>query len=110
MNIARREFSGLLITLGMMMALTAFSASAAQAPIVKIDLNTATETQLAGLPGMNATHAKKIVQNRQYATINDLSKAGMKKSAHVVEVGALRHSILRRARRLHSKCARKSGR
>ncbi len=43
----------------------------------KIDLNSASQTQLETLPGIGAATAKKIVAGRPYSSPSDLSKAGV---------------------------------
>jgi DNA uptake protein ComE-like DNA-binding protein len=42
-----------------------------------VNLNTATQTELEGLLGVGAATAKKIIAARPYATVGDLSKAGV---------------------------------
>jgi len=42
-----------------------------------VDLNTATVAELEGLPGIGPAYAKRIVDNRPYASVVDLSKAGL---------------------------------
>jgi len=42
-----------------------------------VDLNTATVAELEGLPGIGPAYAKRIVDNRPYASVADLSKAGV---------------------------------
>jgi competence protein ComEA len=42
-----------------------------------VDLNTATVAELEGLPGIGPAYAKRIVDNRPYASVAELSKAGV---------------------------------
>ena len=42
-----------------------------------IDLNSATESELAELPGIGPAYAKKIIARRPYKSVDDLSKAGI---------------------------------
>jgi DNA uptake protein ComE-like DNA-binding protein len=42
-----------------------------------VDLNTATEGEIAKLPGINKTMAKRIVLMRPYLSVNDLIRTGV---------------------------------
>jgi outer membrane protein assembly factor BamD len=46
-----------------------------------VDLNTATEAEIAKLPGINKTMAKRIVLMRPYLSVNDLIRTGLSKKA-----------------------------
>lgn len=43
----------------------------------KVDLNTATAEELEELPGVGAATSKKIIDNRPYKSVEELSKAGL---------------------------------
>src|SRR5690349_23017283 len=47
------------------------------APSSPIDINTATSEQLVSVPGIGAVTAKQIINRRPYASVADLSKAGL---------------------------------
>ena len=62
-------------------------------PAAKVDLNTASQKDLEGLPGIGSATAKKIVAGRPYSSPADLSKAGVpaktiEKITPMVTVGA----------------------
>ena len=42
-----------------------------------VDLNTATRAELENVPGIGSAYAKKIISHRPYASVSDLSKAGI---------------------------------
>lgn len=54
---------------------------APKAAIGLVDINNATEKELEGIKGVGPAIAKKIVANRPYTTVDELSKAGLKPKA-----------------------------
>lgn len=48
-------------------------------PAAKVDLNAASQAELEKLPGVGPAGAKKIIAARPYASVGDLSKAGIPK-------------------------------
>jgi Helix-hairpin-helix motif len=47
------------------------------APANPVDLNTASEAELVSVPGIGTSTAKKIIADRPYSSVGDLSKAGI---------------------------------
>ncbi len=43
----------------------------------KVDINSATDKELERLPGVDAATAEKIIEGRPYASVSDLSHAGL---------------------------------
>jgi len=60
-----------------LLLLPAAQGLAAKSKSSKVDLNSATQEQLEALPGVGAAYAKKIIDGRPYASVADLSKAGI---------------------------------
>lgn len=61
----------------LLLAIAPAAYSQKKAPASPIDINSATQEQLESVPGIGAATAKKIIQNRPYGSVNDLSKAGI---------------------------------
>jgi hypothetical protein len=67
--------------------------TAPKAPAAIVNLNTGSEADLIGLPGVGPATAKKIIAGRPYASVADLAKAGVPKATidkitSMVTVGA----------------------
>ena len=62
-----------LLTLGLVLGVLAASGLAQQ----KVDLNAASEKELEAIKGVGPATAKKIVTNRPYKSVDELSKAGL---------------------------------
>ncbi len=70
------------VTVAMVMALNV-PASLGQVKKALVDLNSASTKELEALPGVGAATSKKIVANRPYKSVDELSKAGL--SAKAIE-------------------------
>jgi hypothetical protein len=78
MRASRIAFFFRLITIVLACGVMSLHVSARQASSAKVDLNTASEKDLDGLPGVGPATAKKIIAGRPYSSVSDLSKAGVR--------------------------------
>jgi DNA uptake protein ComE-like DNA-binding protein len=83
MKLFRKQIA--LVALYLALFLSFAGASYSQA---KVDLNSATESQLVDLPGVGKATAKKIIAGRPYSSVSDLSKAGVS-SATITKITPL---------------------
>ena len=72
-----RALGLLALGLSVVLAGPALAAPKKAASDQKVDLNTASEKELEALPGVGTASAKKIIAARPYASVADLSKAGL---------------------------------
>jgi hypothetical protein len=74
---------GLVLTLALPVCVNSHvlaQAAQTKAPAATVNLNTASEADLVALPGVGPATAKKIIAGRPYASVADLSKAGVPKN------------------------------
>jgi DNA uptake protein ComE-like DNA-binding protein len=76
----RRNLCSLAAALAVVVAALLVPGAASAATKSKVDLNTATQSQLEALPGVGEATAKKIIAGRPYSKVSDLEKAGVPKS------------------------------
>ena len=94
-----------LLSVLLALALAAAPAQAAKSKTPKVDLNSASQQELEALPGVGEATAKKIIAGRPYASVDDLSKAGVSASTisklkSKVTVGGRRGQLDRVLRRV----------
>jgi DNA uptake protein ComE-like DNA-binding protein len=78
--VKRSRLVPVLLSVLLGLALQAAPAQAAKSKSGKVNLNTATQQELEALPGVGEATAKKIIASRPYASVDDLSKAGVSAS------------------------------
>ncbi|HMK55586.1 MAG TPA: helix-hairpin-helix domain-containing protein [Dissulfurispiraceae bacterium] len=77
-SVAGRVFRGLFVFLAVVsLALTFSMQASAKDDKAAVDLNTASQQQLEDLKGVGVATAKKIIANRPYKSVDELSKAGL---------------------------------
>ncbi|MCE5194700.1 MAG: helix-hairpin-helix domain-containing protein [Nitrospiraceae bacterium] len=62
-----------------LVAVVVFCLSTQGAFAAAVDINSASQKELEGLKGIGAAKAKKIIANRPYSSVDELSKAGLSK-------------------------------
>jgi DNA uptake protein ComE-like DNA-binding protein len=82
MKTAYKTFSALSLTIVLLAGLTSNRAAAA----AKMDLNTAPETSLMQMPNVNKQIAQRIIAHRPYASVNELSKAGIRNATMLSKI------------------------
>ena len=82
-NLVWTSWRAALVMAVVALALTFSQASLAAAKKSLVDINTASQAELEALKGVSPATAKKIIANRPYKSLDELSKAGL--SAKKVE-------------------------